>query len=176
LPSISPEQAIGTLEDGQRQLDALVARLSEEQLSASSTIGGGDWSTKDLLSHVARWNEIALEALAAWRDGKRPWIEDVWGNGVDRLNAENFEVSRDLSPDQARDRLRQSHDSLVDAIRSMDNHEWHAEAPYPAERRTWLGMMLGSVTGAPRRPFGHAFAHIPDLDSYVAAISRSGRA
>lgn len=175
MASITREQAIATLEDGQRQIDVLVARLTEEQLSKSRTIGGGEWSTKDLLGHVARWNEIAVEALGAWRDGKRPWIEDVWRDGVDRLNAENFEASRDVSPDVARHRLRRSHDELVNAIRSMDNQEWHAGAPYAAERRSWLGMMLGSITGAPRRPFGHAFAHLPDLDGYVAAVSDQPR-
>lgn len=172
MAAITREEAIAILEDGQRQIDALVARLTEEQLSTPNTIGGGEWSAKDLLSHVARWNEIAVEALMAWRAGRKPWIEDVWDGGVDRLNAENFEVSRALSPDQARDRVRRSHDALVGAIRAMDNHEWHSETPYPAERRRWLGMMLGSVTGAPKQPFGHAFAHLPDLERCVAA-SRS---
>jgi hypothetical protein len=171
VASITREEAIEILEDGQHQIDDLVARLTIEQIAAPATIGGGEWSTKDLLSHVARWNEIALEVLTAWREGKKPWIEDVWGDGVDGLNAENFELSRDLSPEQANDRLRRSHDALVNAIRSMDKLEWQSGAPYPTERRRWLGMMLGSVTGAPKRPFGHVFAHLPDLESYVATSS-----
>jgi hypothetical protein len=52
----------------------------------------------------------------------------------------------------------------------MDNVEWHSKAPYRTERRAWLGMMLGSITGAPRRAFGHAFAHLPDLEQYVSAL------
>lgn len=165
MASITREEAIEILEDGQHQIDGLVARLTAAQIGTPATIGGGEWSTKDLLSHVARWNEIALEVLVAWRQGKRPWIEDVWGDGIDRLNAENFELSRDLSAEQAHDRLRGSHDALVNAIRSMDKQEWHSGAPYSTERRSWLGLMLGSVTGAPKRPFGHAFGHLPDLVS-----------
>jgi hypothetical protein len=60
--------------------------------------------------------------------------------------------------------------ALVGAIREMDNAEWHSKAPYRAERRAWLGMMLGSITGAPKRAFGHAFAHLPDLERYVSAL------
>ena len=70
MAAITREEAIAILEDGQRQIDALVARLTEEQLSTPNTIGGGEWSAKDLLSHVARWNEIAVEALMAWRAGR----------------------------------------------------------------------------------------------------------
>ncbi len=29
-------------------------------------------------------------------------------------------------------------------------------------------MLLGSVMGAPKRPFGHAFAHLPDLEAFVS--------
>jgi len=31
--------------------------------------------------------------------------------------------------------------------------------------------MLGSITGAPDRPFGHAWAHLADLEAYVAAAA-----
>jgi hypothetical protein len=71
MASITREQAIQTLEDGQRRLDALFGQLAEEQLVRPATIGGGDWSAKDLLGHIARWNEIAIEARDAWRRGER---------------------------------------------------------------------------------------------------------
>ena len=113
---------------------------------------------------------MAIEALGSWRKGERPEIEDVWGDGVDRLNAQNYERSKADSPEQARERLRRSHDALVGAIREMDNAEWHSEAPYQTERRSWLGIMLGSITGAPKRAYGHAFAHLPDLEKYVSEL------
>ena len=168
--SITRDEALAMLEDGQQKVDALVAQLSDEEQERPATIGGGDSSAKDLLGHIARWNEIAIEALGSWRKGERPEIEDVWGDGVDRLNAQNYERSKADSPEQARERLRRSHDALVGAIREMDNAEWHSEAPYQTERRSWLGIMLGSITGAPKRAYGHAFAHLPDLEKYVSEL------
>ena len=133
-------------------------------------MGGGDWSAKDLMGHLAHWNEIAIEALASWRKAERPEIEDVWGDGVDQLNAENYERGKADSTEHARDRMRRSHAALVGAIGEMDDVEWHSKAPYRTERRAWLGMMLGSISGAPKRAFGHAFAHLPDLERYVSAL------
>jgi hypothetical protein len=170
MASITRDEALATLEDGQAQVDALVAQLSAEEAECPSTIGGGDWSAKDLMGHLARWNEIAYEALGSWRKRERPEVEDVWGDGVDKLNAENYERSKADSTPGAHERLRRSHAALVGAIRAMDNAEWHAKAPYQTERRSWLGMMLGSITGAPRRAFGHAFAHLPDLERYVSEL------
>lgn len=175
MASITRLQAIETLEDGRRKLEALFAQLSEDQLSRPATIGGGDWSAKDLMGHLARWNEIAIEALASWRGGQMPWIEGQWSGGVDKVNAENYQASRDHSADQARVRLRQSHDALVGAIIGMSNDEWHSRAPYVTGRRQWLGMLLGGITGAPKQAFGHLFAHVGDLEAYVASVKHPTR-
>jgi hypothetical protein len=60
---------------------------------------------------------------------------------------------------------------MVDAIRSMSDEEWSAKASYETGRRTRLGNLLGSITGAPERPFGHAFAHLIDLESYATSLA-----
>jgi len=171
VASITREEALATLEDGQAKLDALLAQLSDEELSAPATMGGGDWSAKDLMCHLARWNELAIESLAEWRSGEKPAIEDQW-DVVDDLNADNFERSKDTSPDDARTRMSAAHAAIAGAIGDMDNAEWHSEAPYPTERRAWLGKLLVSITGAPKLACGHAFAHLPDLEAYVLELRK----
>lgn len=71
---------------------------------------------------------------------------------------------------QLRDAARATHGSLIGAIRAMSDEEWAAKAPYPTERRTTLGALLASVTGAKRGPFAHAFDHLPDLEVYVSSL------
>ena len=177
MASITREDALATLEDGQSKLDQLLTQLSDEELSKPATMGGGDWSAKDLMCHVARWNELAVEAMEAWRRGEKPAIEDEWDgvdegemSGVDRINADNYDRSKDISPDGARLRMREAHAAITGAISGMDNAEWHSKAPYPTQRRGWLGMMMGSITGAPKLAYGHAFAHLPDLQAYVSEL------
>ena len=63
------QDAVAILEDGQDRLEALFARLSDERFVRRGTIGG-EWSAKDLMGHVAFWEEIALASLACWDRGE----------------------------------------------------------------------------------------------------------
>ena len=94
-----------------------------------------------------------------------PWIEEFFGmsDGVDQLNAENARRSAGKGLDELRARAAAAHAALLAAITDMSDEEWASRAPYPTERRRTLGELLGSVTGAPKRAFGHAFAHLDDL-------------
>ncbi len=72
------DEAIRTLDEGHRGVRDLMALLSDDDLVEPATIGGGDWSAKDLLGHLTTWEEIALASLDEWRRGERPGIEDVF--------------------------------------------------------------------------------------------------
>ena len=171
--SATRDDALATLEEGHRLIGNLFALLSDEQLARPATLAGGDWSAKDLLGHISSWEEYALRALEEWRRGERPWVEDVFRtpDEVDRVNSEAMLARSAMLPDQVRGSAEASFKALADAVRSMPDDEWRSRAPYEADRRTRLGNLLGSVTGAPQRPFGHAFAHLIDLESYVASLA-----
>jgi hypothetical protein len=166
----SPEKAIRTLDDGRQQLVDLAARLTDEQLERPATIGGGDWSAKDLVAHLEVWEASAPQARQEWRTGTLPAIEDVFAKGaegVDALNAERVQAKRSLTISEASTQATDTHRELIEELSHIDPEEWEAKAFYETERRTRLGTLLGAITGAPKRPFGHAFAHLPDLEAYV---------
>src|SRR5262249_57451316 len=98
------EEAIATLEEGQAALDTLLARLSPEQLVRPATIGGGDWSAKDLLGHIAFWEELASQALNDWCAGRTPAVEQIFAGGaatVGAANAENQQRTARQHPEAA---------------------------------------------------------------------------
>jgi hypothetical protein len=168
-------EAIDTLEEGHRAVSALLERLTDERTVAPGTIGGGGWSAKDLLGHLASWEGHGLRAVREWRRGERPWVEDVFRspNEVDRVNAEAAAATRAMPLEEVRGTAERTHRALIETIASMTDEEWNAKAPYPTERRSRLGNLLGSVTGAPGRPFGHAWAHLEDLRAYVDRATSS---
>lgn len=170
------QQAIATLEEGHASLTALFARLSDEQMVRRATIGGGDWSAKDLMGHIAFWEELALGALAEWRSGARPTVEAIFEGGVDAANAENQERTVAQSLEEVRARATTAHAAFLDAIQTLTDNDWRGKAPYATKRRQVLGNLLGSVLGAPKRPFDHAIAHLPDLETYVAASGSAASA
>ena len=173
MADLSRDQAVAELEDGQRRIDQLLQGLSEEDLIRPATIGGGDWSAKDLIGHVATWEEAAVDAVADIRRGEVPKIEGYFREGeagVHRFNAETVSAKAELPLSEVRDRAAGAHETLIGQIRAMTDDEWTARVPYESERRRTLAGLLGSITGAPKRPFGHAFAHIPDLEAFVSSL------
>lgn len=166
------QEAIGTLEEGRVAIDALVARLAGGEIVRAGTIGGGDWSALELIGHLGVWEELALEALAEWRDERVPFVEEVFRGSqtVDELNDERVAALRERAAGDVRAWATQTHRALVAEIEAMSDDEWTSKAPYPAGQRDRLAMLLGSVLGASKRPFGHAFAHLPDLQAYVIEL------
>lgn len=165
-------EALATLEDGRRRLDELTGGLSAEDFIRPATIGGGDWSAKDLMGHIATWEQAAIDAIGSVRRGEVPAIEEYFRDdgGVDRFNAEQVPLMGSLSLAEVRERAATAHGELAAMIRKMADEEWASKLPYPTERRKTTVVLLGSITGAPKRPFGHAFAHIPDLETFVRSL------
>ncbi len=167
-------EAIRTLQDGHAGLLELLAPLSEDDLMRPRTIGGGDWSAKDLIGHLTLWEELALRSIREWRRGERPWVEQVFSepHGVDRINADGIERKAGLSLMEVRMSSDETHRILIEEISGMDDAEWNGEAPYEARRRTRLVTLLGGVLGAHRQPFGHVrHGHLPDLEAYVRTVA-----
>jgi hypothetical protein len=173
------EEAVRTLQDGQDRVDALVEGLSEAQLTRPGTIGGGDWSAKDLIGHLATWEEVALRTLREFQMGEMPWIERDGGpfaapatGRVDAFNARTIAEKQRQPLAKVLARAGHTHRELIDQIQGLTDSAWRAKATYPTamNRRRRLVSLLGSVLGAPGRPFGHAFAHLPDLQAYAASL------
>lgn len=161
---------MATLREGHQRVDGLLDRLSEDELIRPGTIGGGEWSAKDLLGHLTTWEEAALQALGEWREGRMPTIETeafASDEGVDRFNAATVEAKAKLSLPEVRSEAERVLAALTHEIETMTDDEWNARAPYETARRRHLVELLGSILGAPKRPFGHASAHLPDLEEFV---------
>lgn len=176
MGNITQEQAIATLTEGQSELDVLLDKLTDDEMTRPATIGGGDWSAKDLLGHIAFWEELALQVIADWRAHRRPAIADLFASGsagVDAANERNQARTAEQSLADVRARSAAAHSVIVEAIRSLSPDEWQATAySTDADSRT-LAETVSSAMGAPRRPCGHAFAHVADLRAYVESLGRS---
>ncbi|HEY3210079.1 MAG TPA: DinB family protein [Actinomycetota bacterium] len=164
------KDALATLEEGQARLDDLLGRLSEQELIRPATIGGGEWSAKDLIGHIGFWEEVALEVLDSWRRQEVLNLAEAFApGGADGMNAWNRDRKARWSLQRVQRDGQKTHRALMEQIGHLSDQDWLSVAA-SAGRRTRLGTRLGSVLGAPRQPFGHAFAHIPDLERYVASV------
>jgi hypothetical protein len=71
-------QAIRILQIGRTQIDALIREIPQRALTTPG-LGGGVWSPRDLVGHLASWEEHALDAVVAWERGERAPIDELGG-------------------------------------------------------------------------------------------------
>jgi hypothetical protein len=167
------DEAIRLLEEQHAEVASLLARLDDDAFARRGTIGGGEWSAKDLALHLGSWEVFALETLEQFGRGERPSIEDAFAQAgaTDRLNEEHVNLQLDVKPEEARARFEERHRRVVDAIVSMDDVEWTAAYPFDPDDDT-VGDRIGSLLGSDAGGFTHARAHLPDLRAYVALTTR----
>jgi hypothetical protein len=170
---IARDEAVRLLQDQHAELAALLAGLEEDAFAHRGTIGGGEWSAKDLAAHMGIWEQLAIETMDAFGRGERPAMEDRFtepGAG-DRVNDEGVERFLDVPPADVLVRFDDLHRRVTSSIATMSDERWAAEYPFDPDDRT-LGDRIGSLLGSDAGGFTHASAHLPDLRAYVDAISR----
>ena len=170
---ITRDDAVRLLEEQHSELATLFARLEEDAFVRRETIGGGDWSAKDLAAHMGIWEELAIDVIDAFGRGERPAAEDRFtepGSG-DRVNAEGVERFLDASAADVLARFQDLHRRVTTAIGSTSDETWTSAYPYYPDDDS-LDERIGSLLGSDDGRFTHASAHLPDLRAYVDATRR----
>ena len=89
----------------------------------------GEWSAKDLIAHLGRWEAVAVEAISGLRKGAGP-AEDY--DDYEKWNELWAREDRDISWEVARERWRQSHQELRALLSEIKPEEWDDSV------RTWV--------------------------------------
>jgi hypothetical protein len=163
----SRDEALTTLARGHDEIQALLRRLPAVHM-ATAGIGGGEWSPKDLLGHLALWQEIALRTVRESGDGERPWIVGVFAQPGPGPNDDELAARAGWSLDRAREAYAGSYADVVVTLQGLGLDEWDLPVDGWTEQPATLGGLLGVVLGKDDLPFGHAYAHIPELAVFVA--------
>jgi uncharacterized damage-inducible protein DinB len=164
----STTEAAAILEEGHTAVDRLASKVPDDEAVRRNAIGGGEWSLKDLLGHLAHWEELALATMSRFRsDGS---IERLALDDVDEENARDIARKLDWPLERVRNEANATHEELLAAIRSTSDEDWTTPRSAGGRERS-LGNMLASVLGAPGRPFGHAWAHLRELEEYVSRLA-----
>ena len=164
-------EALRLLVEGRARIEEQLDRLPKSAMTTTG-IGGGTWSPKDLIGHLASWEEHALDALAAWERGERAPIDDLWFTlSTTALNDQLVQRKAPWSLARVRRDADAVHEELLRAIRSMPEGRWRAPAT-PRGRKP-LGTRLGAIlAGSGGAPFAHDVAHLKSLASFVAQHPR----
>jgi uncharacterized protein (TIGR03083 family) len=105
-----PAEAVEQIELSWRQLWNTVGVAGPRDLDRPGPDGG--WSVKDVLGHIAYWEEYCLSRMHGAG-------ASVSGGDVDRINAEQVAARHDLPPEQVRADLERIHAELLNAIHDL---------------------------------------------------------
>ena len=119
------QNAIGLLEREWDALDTWLRSLDERQLDRPVFGEGPGWRVRDMIAHMAWWQElaarvaekIATEGGAPDERGSRPFLGIE--TPFDALNSETFETWRERPVAERFDRWLATHSRMMDAFRAL---------------------------------------------------------
>ncbi len=159
------EEAAAVLELARDEVLAMIDALPRRAVTLHG-LGGGEWSPKDLLGHLASWEEYGLDALAAWERGEPAPIDALWRTvSTTQVNRQNVEAKAAWSFARVRRDAERSHAEMLAAIRGMTEERWLG--PVTSRGRKPLATRLGGILSG-TGPFRHDDSHLPSLRAFAA--------
>jgi len=110
------EQILAEMATARDNLIAAVEGLSDEHMTRPVV---GEWSAKDLMAHVACWEEVLLPDIQRLARGDAPALAAFDIKKVDEWNEKLMSLRRHFSLEQARRELEFRREQLLDAVAKL---------------------------------------------------------
>lgn len=156
--SMNKQELIAQIALGRTSLDDALARVGDNHMDL--VILHGEWSVKDLIGHLAFWEESVVELFYILRAGKTPEPFEL-----DGLNAQALAKSRKHSLADLREEEKAAYRKALALVNDATDDELFNPAHFP-----WTG----------GRPFeellrdntcGHYEEHMPELTAWLKRIA-----
>jgi len=123
---MSKDEILTRLAESRRALHQAIQGLSEEEMTQVQV--EGVWTIKDVLGHIASWEETCLEPLRRYADGGPFEVEVI----QDYLawNDEQAARKRDTPLDTILDELAAIRQALVAAASRLSAEQWEQQVPF----------------------------------------------
>jgi hypothetical protein len=133
---ISKAQAIEKLEAERRRLEQNLAKLSQDDMIQPGVVG--EWSVKDVLAHLASWEQFFLDWYAADQRGETPHPPApglTWRpRDLDILNQRIFVKHRGRSLSKILAEFRNAHKRFMATVEAIPGKDIIANGHF-----TWIG-------------------------------------
>jgi hypothetical protein len=128
-------------------LEQAIGRLSEAQLTKPID---GSWSAKDILAHVAAWQQILL----VFHIDRRPFEQAAPGiavsyesSGVDTINEALYQRDRERPLAEVLDAFRRSHQQTLATIGGMSEADLFRSYTPPGRDPSSGGQLINWIAG-----------------------------
>jgi hypothetical protein len=104
------------------------AGLSDLQLTAPGVTG--EWSVRDIVTHVTTWEQEALKHLPTILKGEKPPRYSIAHGGINAFNRTMTEQKRGLALAEVRRQAEDTHRRLLSFIESVPEDQFRSETPF----------------------------------------------
>jgi len=124
MPATNPmtrNDAYKGLEETRHALQRSVEGLTPEQLSAREIDG---WSVKDMLAHIASWEELMAQDFRRLARGHAPALMQFSPERTDQLNDLIVSMRRDFSLDQVLTELASTRSEMMKSLEALSDADF----------------------------------------------------
>jgi hypothetical protein len=104
------------------------AGLSDLQLTEPGVTG--EWSVRDIVTHVTTWEQEALTHLPTILKGEKPPRYSITHGGINAFNRAMTEQNRSLGLAEVRRQAKDTHRRLLSFIESVPEDQFRSETPF----------------------------------------------
>ena len=104
------------------------AGLSDLELTEPGVTG--EWSVRDIVSHVTTWEQEALTHLPTILKGEKPPRYSITHGGINAFNRAMTEQNRSLGLAEVRRQAKDTHRRLLSFIETVPEDQFRSETPF----------------------------------------------
>jgi len=166
---ITKADLLSIVEASQRRFDEAIAGLDDAAIIEPGVVE--QWSIKDLVSHVAAWEQLVVQYLERWRRGE-PALEPTWSS-ADEYNAGESAKRHTWTLTQVRDDAAEMRRRLQALLAGMTDEEWDMQMTM-RERERPVGAWIGGALSGDDGPGTHAAEHARQVVAWRASRESGG--
>jgi uncharacterized damage-inducible protein DinB len=152
---MTKEEVLARLAESRQTLHQAIEGLSKEEMTQPQV--EGVWTVKDVLGHIASWEETCLEPLRRYADGG-PFAVEVIEDYM-AWNNEQAARKRDIPLDAILDELATVRQGLVEAANRLSAGQWKQRVPF-----SWGGQ--GTIAEVLDVFYQHELGHVRHIQRW----------
>ena len=157
-------ELLDKIRTGYAELDQVLAPLNEAQM----TTGGenGAWSIKDILAHLAAWQQRTLTRIEAALRNEKPAIPPLTSDEeIDQLNEHFYQENKHRSLSEVLSNFRTSSSQLLEAVQAAPE-----EVLIDPQRVPWLnGIAVWQIVA------GNTYEHIAEHMDSIQKLTQASK-
>ncbi len=118
---MNKQELIAALENGRREFLKTIEGLPEENMIEPGVVG--DWSVKDILAHLSRWEAELVTLLFQAQQGNRPTTVQLSDASTDELNAKWYAQTRERPLDRVMADFEGVRDQTIRRVQALADRD-----------------------------------------------------